>query len=125
MKRFTAASVAAATALTLLGAPAQAETKASSEVTDAEAIGYALGKQAAERVKPGSGVSGPYKSSSEKGLVPNSATSSLRNDAARGYRLGTTWDILVGTGIAAAVLAVLGGGAWAAQQGLIPGVQLP
>lgn len=61
--------------------------------------------------------------------MPNSATSSLKNDAARGYKLGTTYDILVGTGIAAAVIAVLGGAAAAAGKipGVpgIPGVQLP
>ena len=48
--------------------------------------------------------------------------SSLKNDANNGYKLGTTFEILLGTGIAALVLAVLGGAAYA---GVIPGVQLP
>ena len=48
--------------------------------------------------------------------------SSLKNDANNGYKLGTTFEILLGTGIAAVLLAALGGAAYA---GVIPGVQLP
>ena len=136
MKRFTAAALAATTALSLAVSPAQAEedrlnetlenletavnpTKAS-EVTDGYLAGYKIKSEARELRNPGSGYSGPYKSSSDKNLVPKSATSSLKNDAARGYKLGTTYDILVGTGIAAGVLALVG--AAAAAAGKIPGV---
>lgn len=127
MKRFTAAAVAAATSLALVGMPAEAaenktssEKKSSSEVTDADVLRYIGQKTAAEALTPGSGFSKPYVKSSQKDdKVPERAASSVKNDVAKGYKIGTTYDILVGTGIAAAILAVLGGGAWAYQQGLI------
>ncbi|MDC7109003.1 hypothetical protein [Corynebacterium afermentans] len=141
MKRFTAAALAAATAMSLAVAPAQADGlndlaighESSSQVTEAELTGYALAAIAAEVAKPGAGFSKPYMGSSESGLfktddeaseaqLNKALNSSARNDANKGYPLGTTYDILVGTGIAAAVLAVLGGAAYA---GVIPGVQLP
>lgn len=136
MKRITAAALAATTALSLTAVPAQAEEdplndtlqkfekavkpKKASEVSDAYLAGYIAQAMVREKVKPGTGFSGPYKSSSEKNQVPKSATSSLKNDAARGYKVGTTYDILVGTGIAAGVLALVG--AAAAAAGKIPGV---
>lgn len=135
MKRITAAALAATTALSLAAVPAQAEEdtlknienavnpKKASDVNDAYLAGYITQAKVRERLEPGTGYSGPFKSSSEKNQVPKSATSSLKNDAARGYKVGTTYDILVGTGIAAAVVAVLGLGAVAA--GMIPGVELP
>lgn len=119
MKRFTAAALAAATSLALVAMPAEAaETKRSSEITDAQAGAYMILGALVEANKEGAGVSQPFLRSSENG-VPDAATSSIKNDVAKGYKIGTTWDILVGTGIAAAILAVLGGGAWAYQQGLI------
>ncbi|MDK8241843.1 hypothetical protein [Corynebacterium coyleae] len=144
MKRTAAAVLAATTALSLATVPAQAveidgkETggygyAASSQVTD-ELLGwYLLAAVAAEVDKPGEGFSAPYMGSSKAGMfetktdkdVANQNTvmkSSFQNDANNGYKLGTTYDILVGTGIAALVLAVLGGAAYA---GVIPGVQLP
>ena len=132
MKRFTAAALAATTALSLAAGPAQAEEgnqkdlsdivspNRASDVTDAHLAGAKLKAEARELRNEGSGYSGPYKSSSEKNLVPKSAKSSLKNDVARGYKLGTTYDILVGTGIAAGVLALVG--AAAAAAGKIPGV---
>ncbi|WP_216643914.1 hypothetical protein, partial [Salmonella enterica] len=48
--------------------------------------------------------------------------SSFKSDAANGWKVGTTFDILWGTGVAVAVL----GAAYAAvQNGLVPGVSLP
>ena len=139
MKRITAAALAATTALSLAAVPAQAEEdtlndtlqnienavnpKKASDVNDAYLGAYIGQAKVRERLEPGTGYSGPFKSSSEKNQVPKSATSSLKNDAARGYKVGTTYDILVGTGIAAAVVAVLGLGAAAAV--MIPGVELP
>lgn len=132
MKRITAAALAATTALSLAAVPAHAEEgnqkdlsdivspDRASDVTDAHLAGAKLKAEARELRNPGSGYSGPYKSSSEKNLVPKSAKSSLNNDVARGYKLGTTYDILVGTGIAAGVLALVG--AAAAAAGKIPGV---
>lgn len=141
MKRFTAATLAAATTLSLAVAPAQAAElsdiaighESSSQVTDAELTLYALAAIGAELVNKGDGFSAPYMGSSEAGIFEttsdaNEATisqvlqSSARNDANKGYKLGTTYDILVGTGIAIAVLAALGGAAAAC---VIPGVTLP
>ena len=153
MKRITTAAVAAATALSLVATPAFAEDnkdgssnenqgssqqqdkegdkggsskdgetkKKSSELTDQDAIDYAnkksdeltgLVKKAAEK---------DTKEEREKALKP--LISSLKSDAAQGWAPGTTADVLLGTGITAALLALIGGGAFAAQQGLIPGVQ--
>ena len=134
-RRFIAAGLAAATALSLSVAPAQADEKpglnkdSSSQVTDAEVLGYAFGRVVVEGLFPGQGVSQPYLGSSKAGMfdlpenkagaqkdLGNAVVSSFRNDANRGYKLGTTYDILVGTGIAAAILALFG---VAQQQGLI------
>lgn len=136
MKRITAAALAATTALSLAAVPAQAEEdtlndtlenletavnpKKASDVNDAYLAGYKAQARVREELNPGTGYSGPFKSSSEKNQVPKSATSSLKNDAARGYKVGTTYDILVGTGIAAGVLALAG--AAAAAAGKVPGV---
>ncbi len=52
------------------------------------------------------------------GLAATTALSlSVANDEMFKYKIGTTFDILLGTGIAAAILALLGGAAQ--QQGLI------
>lgn len=141
MKRFTAAALAATTAISLAAAPAQAAElsdlaighDSSSQVTDAELTGYALAAIAAEFANKGDGFSAPYMGSSKAGLfettsdateaqISQALQSSARNDANKGYKLGTTYDILVGTGIALAVLAAVGG---AAAAGVIPGVSLP
>ncbi|OHF40317.1 hypothetical protein [Corynebacterium sp. HMSC074A01] len=137
MKRIAAASLAAVTALSLAAAPAQALPAAnhdsSSKVTDEELGIYAGAAVIAEALEEGRGFSKPYAQSSEDGVFKPSSeankdsktsplTSSLKNDANQGYPLGTTYDILVGTGIAVAVLAVLGG---VAASGVIPGVTLP
>ncbi|MGV0393649.1 hypothetical protein [Corynebacterium riegelii] len=125
MKRFTAASVAAATALSLVAMPAQAAEKKSSEVSDLEAGAYVLEGIGKEVVKKGSGLTPSMRSifkNYEKGDDVSALESSLRNDAANGYKVGTTFDILLGTGITALLLALIGGAA--AYQGLIPGVQL-
>ncbi|OHF40318.1 hypothetical protein [Corynebacterium sp. HMSC074A01] len=135
MKRIAAASLAAATALSLAAAPAQAlegyNRDSSSKVTDVEAGLYVGAAVIAEALQEGSGFSKPFMQSSENDVFKSSSNdedkegplaSSLRNDANQGYPVGTTYDILVGTGIAVAVLAVLGG---VAASGVIPGVTLP
>ena len=88
MKRITAAALAATTALSLAAVPAQAEEgnqkdlseivspNRPSDVTDRHLAGAKVKAEARERLNPGTGYSGPYKSSSEKNLVPKSATSS-------------------------------------------------
>lgn len=125
MKRFTAASIAAATALSLVAMPAQAAEKKSSEVDDAYAIGYIWGGILKDSANKGAGLTPSMRSilkNYEKGDDTSVLDSSLRNDAANGYKVGTTFDILLGTGITALLLALIGGAA--AYQGLIPGVQL-
>lgn len=125
MKRFTAASIAVATALSLVAMPAQAAEKKSSEVSDLEAGAYVLEGIGKEVVKKGSGLTPSMRNilkNYEKGDDTSVLDSSLRNDAANGYKVGTTFDILLGTGITALLLALIGGAA--AYQGLIPGVQL-
>lgn len=137
MKRIAAASLAAVTALSLSAVPAQALEgygyDSSSKVTDEEAGVYLGAAAIAEALKEGSGFSKPFMQSSEDEVFKPSSeankdsktsplASSVRNDANQGYPVGTTYDILVGTGIAVAVLALLGG---VAASGVIPGVTLP
>lgn len=130
MKRFTAASLAAATALTLVAMPAQAETKDNKKTSadsDIYVAGYVMRGVVKEGLNPGTGLTPAMKSilkDYKEGDDISAVESSLRNDAANGYKVGTTFDILLGTGISAVLLALIGGGAWAAQQGLIPGVAL-
>ncbi len=152
MKRITTAAVAAATALSLVATPAFAEDnkdgssnenqgssqqqdkegdkggsskegetkKKSSELTDQDAIDYAnkksdeltgLVKKAAEK---------DTKEEREKALKP--LISSLKSDAAQGWAPGTTADVLLGTGITAALLALI---AFVVNSGLVPGLKLP
>lgn len=140
-RRFIAAGLAAATALSLSVAPAQAQSKfpgpgngynkqSSSQVTEEELVVYvlnALARGGANKDWPG--FSKPYTGSSNAGMLKrpenkpgaqqdlnNALMSSFRNDANRGYKVGATYDVLVGTGIAAAILALFG---VAQQQGLI------
>lgn len=148
MKRTAAAVLAATTALSLAAVPAHAaddvvylrglnKPGGSSAVSDKELGEYFFG-------------AGFVEGANEKGLTNNEGLtssvrsmyqrdqenkthkftdaangplkSSFKNDANNGYKVGTTFEILLGTGIAALVLAVLGGAAYA---GVIPGVQLP
>lgn len=152
MKRITTAAVAAATALSLVATPAFAEDnkdgssnenqgssqqqdkegdkggsskdgetkKKSSELSDQDAIDYAnkksdeltgLVKKAAEK---------DTKEEREKALKP--LISSLKSDAAQGWAPGKTADVLLGTGITAALLALI---AFVVNSGLVPGLKLP
>ena len=136
MKRFATAAIAAATALSLAVVPAQAgeDTRQGSTagLTDESMIQYIVDSWGKELKNPGSGVSAPHKASSESSSKrkENSPKSDFgpfwkfayKNDAVNNYKLGTTADIIIGTSIAAAVLAVLGGLGAAQLQGLI---QLP
>lgn len=81
----------------------------------------------------GSSTGGSSSNDTEKGKAAadwwSIAGSSVANDAENDYRIGTTWDILAGTGIAAVLVAVLGGFAgFLFNGGQIPGlpqIQLP
>jgi len=143
MKRFTAAALAAATAMSLAVAPAQADEvlylrglnkpEGSSSVTNEELGGYMISAAVVEEARQANltnnkGVTSSIRDMAERDeekfadAAKGALNSSLKNDANNGYALGTTFEILLGTGIAALVLAVLGGAAYA---GVIPGVQLP
>ena len=120
MKRITNAAIAAATAMSLATVPAMAEeegssgnggssvgsqegnNKKSSEYTNEEAIDYA--KDNKDKAK------GPVKSAldkddQDKALGP--LASSLKSDKANDWEPGKTANILLGTGITAAILAVI------------------
>lgn len=122
MKRITTAAIAAATAMSLATVPAMAEEegssgnggssvgsqegnnnkKKSSEYTDEEAIDYA--KENKDKAK------GPVKSALDKdddGKSLGSLASSLKSDKANDWEPGKTANILLGTGITAAILAVI------------------
>ncbi|WP_087116861.1 hypothetical protein [Corynebacterium urinipleomorphum] len=111
-RRFVAAGLAAATALSLSVAPAQAApAKTSSEVSDGFMVAYVVASALTGNVTPS------YKRMVETDTVPSALASSVRNDVFRGYPVGKTFDIILGTGIAALLLAGLGG--FAVQQGLV------
>lgn len=120
MKRITTAAIAAATAMSLTTVPAMAEeegssgnggssvgsqegnNKKSSEYTNEEAIDYA--KDNKDKAK------GPVKSALDKdddGKSLGSLASSLKSDKANDWEPGKTANILLGTGITAAILAVI------------------
>lgn len=123
MKRITTAAIAAATAMSLATVPAMAEeegssgnggssvgsqdenngnNKKSSEYTNEEAIDYA--KDNKDKAK------GPVKSALDKdddGKSLGSLASSLKSDKANDWEPGKTANILLGTGITAAILAVI------------------
>ena len=121
MKRTATAAIAAATAMSLATVPAMAEeegssgnggssvgsqegnnNKKSSEYTNEEAINYA--KDNKDKAK------GPVKSALDKdddGKSLGSLASSLKSDKANDWEPGKTANILLGTGITAAILAVI------------------
>lgn len=125
MKRVTTTAVAVATALALVANPAFAEEpttgqKTSSAMNDQDALDYAneksdqltgLVRKAAEKKTP------EERENAFKPLI-----SSVKSDAAQDWAPGTTANVLLGTGITAALLAVI---AIVANSGLIPGLQLP
>lgn len=125
-RRFVAAGLAAATALSLSVVPAQAaENQASSEISDTELKDYLL-----QQARQGNVTALLKRISIQEHKDPNSDSpaaqtlySSLRNDAANGYTAGKTLNILLGTGAAALILAGLGG--FAVQQGLVQLPKLP
>ena len=120
MKRITTAAIAAATAMSLATVPAMAEEGSSenggssvasqednkkvksSEIDEKDAIEYA--KDNKDKAK------GPVKSAldkddQDKALGP--LASSLKSDKANDWEPGKTANILLGTGITAAILAVI------------------
>ncbi|ACP31709.1 hypothetical protein [Corynebacterium aurimucosum] len=128
MKRFTAAAVAAATALSLSIAPATAAEKGSSEVSEGEVFGYIL-KQGLKEAVGGDGYASSVNYGIEKGAEAISSKGSSTPEeikegletagSAKEYPVGTTAEILVGTSIAAIVLGLIAGVVNAVNSGLI------
>lgn len=118
MKRFTAAAVAAATAISLSTSAAFAAEDSSSQQNS--------GNSSDAR------VSAPHEGSAEASSDSSSKDggkawvdfygSSYENDDKADYPVGTTADILWGVGIAA--VALLGAGAFAVVNGMVPGLNL-
>lgn len=141
MKRFAAGIVAATTTLSLSIAPATAAEKGSSEVSENEVYLYIL-KQGGKELFGGDGFASSVDYGIEKGAEAISskgsstpeeinealetagsakdvAMSSLKNDTAKEYPVGTTAEILVGTSIAAIVLGLIAGVVNAVNSGFI------
>ncbi|QPK79256.1 hypothetical protein G7Y31_00515 [Corynebacterium lizhenjunii] len=124
MKRFAAGAVAVATALSLsTGVASAADSSNESSLPALEGLTYAV-------VAAKNGQSEPHKGSTEQSSKAGSTAeshfetykSSYANDVKNSYPAGTTADILWGTGIAAAILGLIG---FVANSGLIPGLKLP
>ncbi|MDK8797528.1 hypothetical protein QP994_06475 [Corynebacterium sp. MSK044] len=113
-RRFIAAGLAAATALSLSVAPAYAiELPMTSSY---ESSSERIEKRLKDADKSGN------KKELRRAMSSAAAFEKLmepfkENDFNNSYKIGTTFDILLGTGVAAALLALLGGAAF--QQGLI------
>lgn len=130
MKRLAVAAVAAATTLTLSATPAFASDGYSScptvpgfneSVCDMyTSSGWAVTGDLNQKISDDNEQYGDVTDSTQSSI---DAWASLREaDENNDWRIGTTLDIIIGTG-AAALLLLLGAGA--AMSGLIPGVALP
>lgn len=115
-RRFIAVGLAAATALSLSVAPARAEENMTSSYEYVYNEKSSMFKRLAEAQNTGD------KATEERLRKPlefylKSIAGSSKNDKVRGYPIGTTFDLLLASGIAAALLTILGGVAF--QQGKI------
>lgn len=118
MKRISTAAVAAAMSISLVAVPAMAQentgssvqaaddTKvASSKTTDEEAIAY-YNQRKAESTKLLQSITKDKTGEAEaKAVAP--LASSFKSDKAQDWAPGKTFEILLGTGIAAAVLGIV------------------
>jgi len=119
MKRTITATIAAATALSLAVVPAQAETpkkpelsasqqqgekkESSSKISNEDAIKEAL---AGDQTKIVESILKDKKTADEKGKALGPLASSFKSDKSNGWDFGTTFNILLGTGIAALLLVI-------------------
>lgn len=112
-RRFVAAGLAAVTTLSVAVVPANAQYNPTSSYSAMYDYYNNLSHKAASRgdYVEAQRIDREWARSSEM------RASSVSNDLRNGYRHGTTFDILLGTGIAALLLAGLGG--FAVQQGLV------
>ncbi|MCZ9293787.1 hypothetical protein [Corynebacterium meitnerae] len=118
MKRTITAAIAAATALSLAVVPAQAETpkkpelsasqqqgekkESSSKISNEDAIDSAIKGDKTKIVE--SIVKDKDEAGQKKALGP--LASSFKSDKSNDWKFGTTFDILLGTGIAALLLVI-------------------
>ncbi|MDC7108973.1 hypothetical protein [Corynebacterium afermentans] len=117
MKRYSVASLAAITALSLVTMPADAAEKRSSDISGNQGIGYAYDEYYEAKPWVRDLMKGTATEQREK-LAPYA--SSFQQDWAKDRAPGTTADILIGTGVVALIFVALGGAA--VSQGA---VQLP
>lgn len=130
MKRLAVAAVAAATTLTLSATPAFAADGYSScptvpgfneSVCDMyTSSGWAVTGDLNQKISDDNEQYGDVTDSTQSSI--DAWASLMEADENNDWRIGTTLDIIIGTG-AAALLLLLGAGA--AMSGLIPGVALP
>ncbi len=116
-RRMVAAGLAAATALSLSVAPAQAVETSSYEM---------IWRGATKRVKEAEAAGDQAKADRIERNYQNFeklADSSFDNDAKHDYPWGTTFDILWGTALALTIVGGLAG--YAVQQGLVQLPKLP
>ena len=119
MKRTITAAIAAATALSLAVVPAQAETpkkpelsasqqqgekkESSSKISNEDAIKEAL---AGDQTKIVESILKDKKTADEKDKALRPLASSFKSDKSNDWDFGTTFNILLGTGIAALLLVI-------------------
>ncbi|MCS4532365.1 hypothetical protein N7326_07305 [Corynebacterium sp. ES2794-CONJ1] len=117
MKRFSAALMAAVTALSLSTAVAQAKDQTSSTISDYETGRWLIDNASnPDNVHPGFGSAiDAYEDTPANAWA---LKSSLKNDAANNYRIGTTYTILWATGLTLSIASIL---AYLAREaGLLP-----
>ena len=112
MKRMTAAAVAAATAMSLATVPAIAQegsadtgTGKSSEIENEDALDYA--RDNADKATGLAKNALGKETQEERDKALNPLASSLKSDKANNWAPGKTADILLGTGITAAILGLI------------------
>lgn len=114
-RRFIAAGLAAATALSLSVAPAHAGIELPM-TSSYESSSNRIEKRLKDADKSGNKKE-LHRAMSSAEAFEKFMDPFKENDFNNSYPIGTTFDILLGTGVAAALLALLGGAAF--QQGLI------
>ena len=119
-RRFVAAGLAAATALSLSVAPAQAQSPAITSSFEEYVNSSVKRVQEAER----SGDTAKAERIADNfANINKMLESSFKNDHKNKYPVGTTFDILWGTALALTIVGGLGG--FAVQQGLVQLPKLP
>lgn len=119
MRKFTAAIVTAATAMSLSVGPAWGAVgveKQEGETSSYTAI-WAGMKSRYNKAQKSGDQEKMMRLEAEANRFEEVTGSAERNDRDNGYKLGTTFDILIGTGVAAVLLAVAG---FLINTGMIP-----